>query len=321
MEDSAKAKARSPRKFWNFRAAADSPQIGELMLYGLIGPDDGMGWLFDEMSPKQFKADLDALGNISELRVFINSEGGDVFAGQAIHSILKRHKAKIIVHIDGLAASIASVVAMAGDVVIMPRNAMMMIHNPFAATIGDADRHRKQAETLDQVRESIVAAYQDKTGMDRQKLIDLLDAETWMTATEAVGMGFADEVAEAEQIAASLVAPGVALVNGHYIDLSRFINPPAFSDAGSKVSDAYTTQASAVVASVSEFAARTTTRQAQREKAGRALSEADIARWREIEDVAGRVLEHVAPKPEAVDGMRLFLAHEKTRAALNGVPI
>lgn len=213
------------RKFWQFRAAAE-PGVGDLLIYGLIGPDDGMGWLFDDVTPKQFKADLDDLGDIHELRVFINSDGGDVFAGQAIHSMLQRHPASVTVYIDGLAASIASVVAMAGDKVIMPRNAMMMVHNPWTIGVGDADKFRKLADTLDQIRESIVAAYEGKTGMKRDELMALLQAETWMTAEDAVEMGFADEIEESMQIAASMVGPDRIIVNGREMDLSRFRNRP-----------------------------------------------------------------------------------------------
>ena len=214
------------RKFWKFRSATDQPDTGELLIYGPIAGDDGMGWLFDDLTPKQFKADLDALGDIGELRLFINSGGGDVFAGQAIHSMLRRHPANVTVYVDGLAASIAAVVAMAGDKVIMPRNAMLMVHNPFTFGMGDAEEFRKLAATLDQIRESIFAAYRDKTGMSRDELLPLLDAETWMTAEDAVGMGFADEIEEAKHIEASLSSPNRLVVNGMTVDLSRFRNRP-----------------------------------------------------------------------------------------------
>ena len=213
------------RKFWKFRAATDQPDTGELLIYGPIA-GDGMGWLFDDVTPKQFKADLDALGDVSELRLFINSPGGDVFAGQAIHSMIQRHPADVTVYVDGLAASIAAVVAMAGDKVIMPRNAMMMVHNPFTFGMGDAEEFRKIADTLDQIRESIFAAYRDKTGMSREDLLPLLDAETWMTAEDAVELGFADEIEEAKQIAASMTSPSELVVNGIKMDLSRFRNRP-----------------------------------------------------------------------------------------------
>ena len=213
-------------KFWKFRAAADEPDTGELLIYGTISGDDGMGWLFDDVTPKQFKADLDALGGITQLNLFINSPGGDVFAGQAIHSMLRRHPANVTAYVDGLAASIASVVVMAADKVIMPRNAMMMVHNPWTFGVGDAEEFRKIADTLDQIRESVFAAYADKTGLGRDELLSLLDAETWMTAEDAVGLGFADEIEEAKKIDASMTASGKLVVNGMTFDIRRFRNRP-----------------------------------------------------------------------------------------------
>ena len=187
-------------KFWKFKAAAD--KTGELLLYGSIS---NHSWWGDEVTPKQFKEDLDALGDIDMLNVYINSGGGDVFAGQAIHSMLKRHKASVTVYIDGLAASIASVIAMAGDKIIMPKNAMMMIHNPWTIAIGNAADFRKLADDLDKINESIKAAYLGKAAdLEESKLIELMDAETWLTAQEAVDLGLADEIEESKAVAAAL---------------------------------------------------------------------------------------------------------------------
>lgn len=188
------------KKFWVFNRTNKSDEA-ELLLYGPIG--DEMLW-GDEVTPKQFKEDLDNLGDISTLNIYINSPGGDVFAGQAIYSILSRHKAQKIVYIDGLAASIASVIAMAGDLVVMPRNAMMMIHNPWTMAVGNANDFRKLADDLDKIRESLIVAYQSKTQLSREKIIELMDAETWMTAEEAIEYGFADEVEQEKQVAASI---------------------------------------------------------------------------------------------------------------------
>lgn len=211
-------------KFWQFRAATD-PKVGELLLYGVIS---STSWWGDEVTPKQFKRDLDDLGDIDELHVFINSDGGDVFAGQAIYSMIRRHKATVIVYVDGLAASIASVIAMAGDTVKMPRNAMMMIHNPWTWGVGNAEEFRKLADDLDKARDSILVTYEDKTGLPRDDIIVLLDAETWLTAEEAVEKGFADEIEETKQVAASLSA-GALTVNDQTFDLSRFRNTPKFA--------------------------------------------------------------------------------------------
>ncbi|MCZ8518877.1 head maturation protease, ClpP-related [Paenibacillus caseinilyticus] len=208
------------KKFWSFKAS--SAGRAELFLYGII---ESQSWWGDEITPKTFKAELDALGDIADLDVYINSDGGDVFAGQAIHSMLKRHKAKVTVHIDGLAASIASVIAMAGDTVLMPRNAMLMVHKPWTYAYGNSDDFRKKADDLDQIQESLVAAYQDKTGMDRDKLIALLEAETWLTAEEALNYGFADAI-EAEKSVAAALDGGVLTLNGQEMDLKKFKNAP-----------------------------------------------------------------------------------------------
>lgn len=210
------------KRFWQFRAAAGEPKVGELLLYGIIESET---WFGDEVTPKQFREDLDALGEIDVLRVFINSDGGDVFASQAIHSMLKRHPARVDVYIDGLAASAASVVAMAGDVIRMPANAMMMIHSPWTIGIGNANDFRELADVLDQIGESIVTAYEQKTGLERERIRELLEAETWMTAEEAVELGFADEIEEAREVAAALRGKTL-VVNGQEFDLSRFKRPP-----------------------------------------------------------------------------------------------
>lgn len=216
------SKRKKNQRFWQIRAAANEPGVGELLLYGDISD---YTWWGDEVTPKTFKEELDALGDIAELRVYINSPGGDVFAGQAIHSMLKRHKAKVIVYIDGLAASIASVIAVAGDEVVMPANAMMMIHNPWTRGAGNANQFRKLADDLDKIGESIVAAYAGKTGLEHDELVAIMDAETWLTAEEAVEMGFADTLEESKKVAASL-RNGALVVQGQTFDLSRYRNPP-----------------------------------------------------------------------------------------------
>lgn len=213
--------AKNTKPFWQFRAATED-KPAELLLYGDIS---ATSWWEDDVTPKQFKQDLDALGDVAEINVYINSNGGDVFAGQAIHSMLKRHKATINVYVDGLAASIASVVAMAGDTIHMPKNAMMMIHNPWTIAVGNSEDFRKLADDLDKIRESIIVTYQEKSGMERDKIIELMDAETWLTAEEAVDYGLADELEEGKEVAASLDA-GFLVVNGQRMDLSRFRNAP-----------------------------------------------------------------------------------------------
>ncbi|MBP2653345.1 MAG: ATP-dependent Clp protease proteolytic subunit [Firmicutes bacterium] len=208
------------KKFWEFKAQADN--AGELLLYGEISD---ASWWGDEVTPKQFKKDLDGLGDMSALNIYINSGGGDVFAGQAIYSMLKRHSAKKNVYIDGLAASMASVIAMVGDNVYMPSNAMMMVHNPWTVAMGNATDFRAMADTLDKIRESSIAVYREKTGMEDEEIIALLDAETWMTAEDAVAMGFADEIEDGKQVSAS-ICDGQLIFGSMAFDLSRFKHLP-----------------------------------------------------------------------------------------------
>lgn len=187
------------KKFWSMKALDN--KTGEVLLYGEISD---VSWWGDEVTPKQFKEDLDALGDVETIKVFINSPGGDVFAGQTIYSMLKRHKAQVHVYIDGLAASTASLIAMAGDKVVMPANAMMMIHNPWTFAVGNANDFRKLADVLDKVRDSMITAYGSRSALTTEEIKGLLDAETWLTAQECVEYGFADEVEEAKELAASI---------------------------------------------------------------------------------------------------------------------
>lgn len=207
-------------KFWNFKAKDD--KSGELMLYGEISE---VSWWGDEVTPKQFKEDLDALGDIDTLDIYINSGGGDVFAGQAICSMLKRHKAYKTVYIDGIAASIASVIAMAGDKIVMPENAMMMIHYCWTYACGNKKQLRKMADDMDKIDESIVAEYARKTGIEEGEIADLMDAETWMTAADAVDKGFADEIESGKKIAASITGETLKCGNETF-NLRRYKNIP-----------------------------------------------------------------------------------------------
>lgn len=191
------------KKFYAFKALENNE--GELTIYGEIISSEG--WWSDgsEVTPKGFKEELDALGDISVLNVYINSPGGDVFAGQAIYSMLKRNKATINVYIDGLAASIASVIAMAADTLHMPSNSMMMIHNPWSCAQGNSKDFRKMADDLDKIGLSIQETYLSKaTDMKQEDLVNLLDAETWLTAKECLDLGLCNVVDEEKVIAASL---------------------------------------------------------------------------------------------------------------------
>lgn len=189
------------QRFWDFKNAVNG--TGELYIYGDIV---SYKWDESDTTAQSFKDELDALGDIHTLNMYINSPGGSVFQGQAIYSILKRHKATVNAHIDGIAASISSVIPMAADNVFMPRNSMMMVHNPWTLAMGNAQELRKQADDLDRIRESILEAYLSKTGdkLSRDKLVELLDNETWLTAQECFDYGLCDQVVGAKEIAASV---------------------------------------------------------------------------------------------------------------------
>ena len=210
------------KKFWRFQALTEGGDSAELVLYGTISDAT---WWGDEITPQQFKDDLDALGDIKSLTVRINSYGGDVFAAHAIHNILTAHPARVTVRIDGIAASAATLVMLAGEEIVMPQNAMIMVHNPWTIALGDARELRKAAEVLDKVRDSMLAAYQDRTGIERGELIGLLNSETWMTAQEAVEKGFADTVETNERVATAL-DNGRITIGGFAFDLSQFRTVP-----------------------------------------------------------------------------------------------
>ena len=177
-------------KFWNWikNGLEDNPTI---LLYGAIGGNDT--WFDDDVTPKQFKAELAAC-NGADITVKINSPGGDVFAAAEIYTALKEYKGGVEVEVDALAASSASVIAMAGDIVSISPAGMLMIHNPVTIAIGDADEMKTAAHTLDEIKESIINAYELKTKLPRDKISKLMDAETWFNARKAQEMGFVDEI-------------------------------------------------------------------------------------------------------------------------------
>jgi len=213
-------------KFWHFKNSTNG--IGELMLYGDIASET---WWGDEITPKDFKTDLDALGKISHLDVYINSNGGDIFAGQAIYAMLQRVEATLTVHIDGLAASIASVIAMAasreGDKIVMPKGSMLMIHNGMIGLMGylNASKLRNYADMIEKITSSVVLPAYGRSKQEDSKIKEMLDAETWLSAQEAVDLGFADEIEEGKQVVAS-ISGNVLLINGLKTDLSQFKNVP-----------------------------------------------------------------------------------------------
>lgn len=213
-------------KYWEVRAmSGDSAEnTGELLIYG---PIYFQSWFDDDVSPKAIKDEIDALGDIDTLYVRLNSPGGNVYAGNAIYNILRRVDAEVIVTIDGLAASAASVIAMAGDKVVAAKNSMFMIHDAWTVAVGNAKKLRKTAGLLDQLQKTYVAVYQEKTGLPKDEIIEMLDEETWLTAEEALEKGFVDEIDEAKEVAASL-RDGKLIVNGQEFDASLFAVLPPF---------------------------------------------------------------------------------------------
>ena len=182
----------------------------EILIYEYIGRD----YFGEGVSPKSFAEELKAFGDIRKLHVRINSPGGDVFDGNTIYNILRNHQAYIEVHIDGIAASVASVVAMVGDKIIISENAMMMIHDPWAIVGGEADEMRKMAEVLDKIKTTFISAYKNKSGLSERVISNMMSEETWLNAAEAIKHGLADESEEPVKAAASF-------------DLSCFKNAPA----------------------------------------------------------------------------------------------
>jgi ATP-dependent Clp endopeptidase proteolytic subunit ClpP len=187
----------------------------EIFIYDVIVD---YAWDEDETTAKGFVDELKAAGSKTPVDLHINSPGGSVFAGLAIYNAIKRHQGKVSVYIDGLAASIASVVAMAGDTVIIPENALMMIHDPLALAMGSAEELRKVADSLDKAKTGIISAYRSRTNLAEDTLSELMSAETWLSAEDALNFGFADQYEEA--------LPMAALASLDAFDLSQFRNIP-----------------------------------------------------------------------------------------------
>lgn len=176
------------RKFWNW-VKNDAEEERTLVLNGEISDET---WYGDEVTPKLFEKELNAgTGNIT---VWINSPGGCVFAAAQIYNMLMEYKGDVTVKIDALAASAASVIAMAGTKVLMSPVGLMMIHNPMTIAIGDSREMQKAGEMLDEVKESILNAYEIKTGLNRTRISHLMDGESWFNAKKAVELGFADGI-------------------------------------------------------------------------------------------------------------------------------
>lgn len=210
------------KHFWTFRAAAEENAAPELILYGDIASET---WWGDEVTPRQFTEELDALGAVPEIVVRINSGGGDVFAANAIYTRLKDNAAKITVKIDGWAASAATIVAMAGDVIEIPGNGVFMVHDPSMGLLGyfnEADLV-KLTDEIKVIKQSIVNGYALKTGKPADEIASIMAAETWYDGKQAVEAGFCDKLMFED--AETTVENGAKIVvNSVSLDLSRYPN-------------------------------------------------------------------------------------------------
>jgi ATP-dependent Clp protease protease subunit len=195
-------------KSW-FAARSASSSVGEITIYQDIGAGG--------VTADDFHAALTRLRGVSTLLIYINSDGGDVSTGMAILNMLQRFPARKLVRIDGLAASMASVIAMVGDEIVMPSNAMLMIHNPWGSVGGTAEQIKSFGEALTIMKSNIVGAYTKRTKLGVDHIRRLMDAETWMGADEAVRLGFADRVEAPLAMAAMASLP----------DVSKFRNAPS----------------------------------------------------------------------------------------------
>ena len=198
------------KKFWNWKNQAETettPAQRTLHLNGTIAEES---WFDDDVTPQLFKEEL--MSGSGDIIVWINSPGGDCVAAAQIYNMLTDYPGNVTVKIDGIAASAASVIAMAGTTVLMSPVSMMMIHNPMTIAFGDTAEMQKAIEMLGSVKDSIINAYEIKTGLSRAKLSHLMDAETWMDATKAVELGFADEILKRPGEAENLETPTVSML-------------------------------------------------------------------------------------------------------------
>ena len=210
------------KKFWNWTNQAPTETEPEQRILTLNGTIAEESWFDDDITPQLFREELNA--GSGDITVWINSPGGDCVAAAQIYNMLMDYRGSVTVKIDGIAASAASVIAMAGTKVLVSPVSMLMIHNPATIASGDAAEMQKAIAMLDEVKESIINAYEIKTGMSRAKLSHLMDAETWMDAHTAVDLGFADEImarpadAGAENHAAGPMLFSRAAVTNHLMD-------------------------------------------------------------------------------------------------------
>ena len=202
------------KKFWNWKnrivtnqETQEQVQERTLFLNGTIAEDS---WLDDDITPKLFRDEL--MAGSGDITVWLNSPGGCCVAAAQIYNMLMDYKGSVTVKIDGIAASAASVIAMAGTKVLMSPVSTMMLHNPMTIAYGNSDEMQKAIEMLDSVKDSIINAYEIKTGLSRAKLSHLMDAETWMDANKAVELGFADGILQRAEQSSDVIAPTASMM-------------------------------------------------------------------------------------------------------------
>lgn len=205
---------KKPMKMMNLKVDNEN-RSAEMILYGDIGDS-----FWEDISSKRMVNDLDNL-DVDNITLNINSNGGGTTAAIAIANALKRHKAKVTANIDGIAASAATIITSAADIVKMPKNALFMIHNPWTIAVGEEKDFEKMAETLSKVKNSIVETYIDKTGLEKEKLSELMDKESWFSATEAKEYGFVDEIVDNVDVE---TVNNKVLANGMVFNMANFKN-------------------------------------------------------------------------------------------------
>ena len=202
------------KTIWNI--VKNDDKNAELMLYGDIA-ESFWGDTISAKEVTEYLADLD----VENINVYINSNGGVVDTAIAINNALRRHKAKVTVNIDGIAASAATLITCAGDTVKMPKNALFMIHNPLTIAMGDSEEMRKQADVLEKYKNSITETYLQKVNIDKEKLSELMDNESWLSAEEALKYGFIDEIIENADIQ---VVENKVISNNMVFNMAEFKN-------------------------------------------------------------------------------------------------
>jgi ATP-dependent Clp endopeptidase proteolytic subunit ClpP len=212
----------------SFRVVNRSQTKAEIIIYDEIGPYE----FFDQVSAKMVDKELKALPDtVNDIEVRLNSPGGDVFEGFTIYNRLKQHKAKVTIYVDGLAASIASIIAMAGDDIIMGEGALMMIHKPWTWTAGNSSELEETIDRLMDIEEQLVKVYQKKTGLDRSEIKSMLAKETWMDGDQALSQGFVTELFQSEEtIAASAIDKSVWIKHKPKVKDNNLANKEKLND-------------------------------------------------------------------------------------------